>query len=1856
MHDRLIALQAQLAVLEQQATSPEIKEQIVALQALCTNLTANGTELKGIEDISVNSDSGTAAVVKATAIEISDDFFAHLTATTTTTFVFDKALPEGTHAFIAKSGVGPIYCELGKSSCVYIADVRKQNLISDELRHALWPRKHRLYCAPIGSRTALLTAGKSTEGLTATSTEAIAPTHNSAIKLDPRWSFDAFEFLITLQKALNTFASQFEIFRKRTTQLQTLTSGEQRILENLSEAIQFLLDPLATGNQKVEVEKALNSNVFEAFEPIAQLLQKHEFLTICQSSNKLENAAVNLSKAAVAFNELYELSNEAFIAAFTANLTGESIPAELVKAEKPEGALPVLKLPNPKFNINRLKAKAPTGLLSRLPRLPRINKPHFLLNEIAGEPYDKPLIWGAVALGSSTQYKSMADIPEAVLDGLDSVTKEEFSTEQDIYYFPLTLIAEYKPPIELARPVISRRFGPIISIPQSIKKSADDACSTALDFLYIEKDSDWHILNVQKAGPSDRYAPILPGRGPDLPPLVLHEVLNEFHKEFVLRAPFIHLVGSTVNNGRTLHDIDLMIKGPLDPETEHAVKFRLGRMLPSYMSERVQFLSGEKAIGPYGAHTALYDLIVRRRDDYAEIVEMAVRTNIAKQDNLLTLPEKGDGPYPAVLQAHFRGNTVHGDLRIKTNGQLIGFTLSMQKLGKIKNVETLAQAKNIAHAFDARGSWWNKAFTAPSRVFATPKQSHPSDWLDIEEEGFEPGTIGGTRFKPGFMVAIARPKITFGTQTPYFHEYFLEDDSKLQGILTFRLIAQPSENADQSALSGAYWTAMFTKSALPSVLKRRAVETGRIPPKGYSALPSAIKEAIPKRFQYWLAEDEKERIAIRDALVEERLFTERNIRLLGGKIKPVLVKYFTYDSKEIEEEHKAPQHASHAQLFPTAAWLNKAVPSILSNMPRHENYLDLFFDFNGGLLTLQKALAPHTVAHVDEPVLATDMQSLMQANTDAKKLLEPFEIICSRKQFTNAQQTPLVTGAALFCAMTAEQRTGDFFNWVFASELAGTPSNIKRRWLVAQKALQQMEVFANQTAQDTLQEFLAKHDQAQSFIFITPPSLNALTPLIPILAKVRAAKFLIVSNEAPALLLQAAPWLDHSTDSTPLKDAFYTANFTLDKKAPKISSTQTRTELQKTDTLPFTLAYQWWRGPVVVRHGPSHAVFHLFLQRGDSVEDFQLQQDPLSTEIAAAIRRELKEPEVMSLTGQLPPGSLLNPSKDTPSFIRIMAQGQAQITEDGPLFKKISFAGKDLPPGLKGEFILYAEPGSTEMWLLERTEAKPGTPIEKKTPSPPPLQISTDTSTVQVQKQVEYKTIEFKDGSKLEHVQVWDPKNMADSDDKTHAREQLAPPAIFRPMKPAARTSTSFRTNEMNRLYTDFATDEILKTGLIVEPKYNGWRTVLQKTGSGELLIIAEDLFDLKQAPVNYAHLWPSVAQELEKIPGPFIIDGEFTALNEAGGNIPRRELAAYRSSTVIGDTGIRIQAFDMLYGPTGNIMTDPYIKRRQVLAQTIEAAGSLRHLNIAPFRVVHNRKELQAAIRWARSITNSEGAMLKSVQHTATLNENDLIAKIKAVREIHGIVYDRAPVKGSDGVYNFFYAIGPIDTEIAEGWKDVVEVAGDLYIPMGKTFNVKLNANIGDVLRIEVTEILYDKAVPGEHQIRGFTPTVIDVSNMKPSSLDDILHVLEPGEVKKSSISVRDSIAKSLASSNLELIVLKKRQEERYIKGVVLIPDEFDAHGDIYDEATVRDACHHFMEYSEALGKQHAMALSKAKIRILECYLADTDCLIEGHAIKRGTWLLAARVLDDLLWEDIKAGRCTGWSIEGSALAELLI
>ena len=76
----------------------------------------------------------------------------------------------------------------------------------------------------------------------------------------------------------------------------------------------------------------------------------------------------------------------------------------------------------------------------------------------------------------------------------------------------------------------------------------------------------------------------------------------------------------------------------------------------------------------------------------------------------------------------------------------------------------------------------------------------------------------------------------------------------------------------------------------------------------------------------------------------------------------------------------------------------------------------------------------------------------------------------------------------------------------------------------------------------------------------------------------------------------------------------------------------------------------------------------------------------------------------------------------------------------------------------------------------------------------------------------------------------------------------------------------------------------------------------------------------------------------------------------------------------------------------------------------------------------------------------------------------------------------------------------------------------------------------------------------------------------------------------------------------------------------------------------------HRFMEEYRNLGLMHREILGE-QVKILESYLAPADFEVDGTRIKKGTWLLAVRIVDDELWRQIKAGDLTGFSIGGSAL-----
>lgn len=130
------------------------------------------------------------------------------------------------------------------------------------------------------------------------------------------------------------------------------------------------------------------------------------------------------------------------------------------------------------------------------------------------------------------------------------------------------------------------------------------------------------------------------------------------------------------------------------------------------------------------------------------------------------------------------------------------------------------------------------------------------------------------------------------------------------------------------------------------------------------------------------------------------------------------------------------------------------------------------------------------------------------------------------------------------------------------------------------------------------------------------------------------------------------------------------------------------------------------------------------------------------------------------------------------------------------------------------------------------------------------------------------------------------------------------------------------------------------------------------------------------------------------------------------------------------------------------------------------------------------------------------------------------------------------------------------------------------------------------------------------------------------------------------------DDVRARLAAVLGKRIPLLKTDEERYVLGIVLEPETVDAQNDIYSGAEVRDAAHRFMEEYQNIGLMHR-DLVNGRVKILESYLAPASFALDGTQVRKGTWLLAVRVLDDDLWAQVKSGELTGLSIGGSARRE---
>lgn len=606
---------------------------------------------------------------------------------------------------------------------------------------------------------------------------------------------------------------------------------------------------------------------------------------------------------------------------------------------------PVLKVPDPPYVIARMNDGLTAGYMSSLPRISRIGVEQLLVNFLKAGTWDTMFAWGIVKQGEPVEVGEFGSSSE-YWDAVDEPTREEYNERKNVYFIPLELVEVFDAPVDLGK-IAGRRFGPEVALkedgpalnvdPETLAGWPDerlDQFRKELEAFFPEaKGSDREaVLNAafllkhewERRGLSRTFggelgeamralakmlpdgtgftAPIHPSGEEQGESLALEEVLRHV-KPICLRLPCVTLVGGIANNGSSKNDVDLLIKGPFDENTEHVIRFRLGRMFPPNVSERIQFLDDEMG-GPFTSHIDLYDLWLIPRRQF-EIKEMSAV--VEKADPLLEYPKGPIKKHESTLQFHFRGASLHSDLRIKIDDYLIGWTGALQQKG-LPDVNTIAQGEALARQFDVDGSRVNKPFRAPSRIWATPKSVEPVEWLRIAPKQFEPGTVGATAEEAGVIIEVDRPLVEWGIQKAYYHEYFLTKSKHgFEGVLQFRLLtgergaSEEEQEAGRATEAGQpFWTCQIGKTYLPSVLRKRSVETKSMPPDGQSAMPTALMKITPEEFQFWKHKGAKAR-EVRDALVESKFFTEENVTMVNGEFARVEKQTKLVMSKEMYE-------------------------------------------------------------------------------------------------------------------------------------------------------------------------------------------------------------------------------------------------------------------------------------------------------------------------------------------------------------------------------------------------------------------------------------------------------------------------------------------------------------------------------------------------------------------------------------------------------------------------------------------------------------------------------------------------------------------------------------------------------------------------------------------------------------------------------------------------------------------------------------------------------------------------------------------------------------------------------------------
>tara|TARA_A100001037_G_C15141845_1_gene634170 strand:- start:1158 stop:2945 length:1788 start_codon:yes stop_codon:yes gene_type:complete len=124
--------------------------------------------------------------------------------------------------------------------------------------------------------------------------------------------------------------------------------------------------------------------------------------------------------------------------------------------------------------------------------------------------------------------------------------------------------------------------------------------------------------------------------------------------------------------------------------------------------------------------------------------------------------------------------------------------------------------------------------------------------------------------------------------------------------------------------------------------------------------------------------------------------------------------------------------------------------------------------------------------------------------------------------------------------------------------------------------------------------------------------------------------------------------------------------------------------------------------------------------------------------------------------------------------------------------------------------------------------------------------------------------------------------------------------------------------------------------------------------------------------------------------------------------------------------------------------------------------------------------------------------------------------------------------------------------------------------------------------------------------------------------------------------------------SLKFDAVIKNVDEDQRIVSGPVLVPEEVDKQGDVVSAVEIEKAAHDYMKNYQHINIMHNNNyndMAKEIVPIESAVLkVDLDYYGTGEVLKKGTWILDVYVGNDKVWDLIKKGELTGYSIEGLA------